>query len=128
MCECSYESHLLKQSKSFSSPGSTNPLKKGGELPGVEMGREDSCCRQELCVRAGHAAGDTVASLISLSTPNYLCVHACACTLSFAFICGHCLLSMHLREQSYKLNSHYSLGAVLHNVKFINRVIRHLAV
>lgn len=95
----------------------------------MEMVREGSCCRQELCVRAGHAAGGTVAALIfSIHSELSVCTCVQTCRFSLAFICGHCVLSLHLHEQSYKLNSHYSLGAVLHNVKFINRVIRHLAV
>lgn len=95
----------------------------------MEMVREGSCCPQELCVGAGHAAGGTVAALI-FSSHAELSVCACVhtCISSFVFICGHRVFSLHLHEQSYKLNSHYSSGAVLHNVKFINRVIRHLVV
>lgn len=85
----------VEQWKSFSSPGSSNPLKKGGELAGVEMGREGSCCRQELCVRAGHAAGGTVATLVfSIHTELSVCTCVRACTFSFAFIC--CQLSLEL--------------------------------
>lgn len=84
---------------------------------------------RSMCVRAGHTARGTVTSpVFSLHADLSVCMCVGICVFSFVFICGHCLIILHPHEQAYKLSSHYSLGAVLHNVKFINRVIRHLAV